>query len=253
MGAAVAQLSTKSGADIVVLDVADISYPASQSLKVDLRNKASVDSALSQINGNFDIVYACAGVADGIPGVTLINFISQRYIFETLLHNDRINKGGSIVMIASVAGLGWQTDLEKIKTFIDCTDWDSAVDWIAANEGTDSYMFSKRAINTYVASAAMPMMKQGVRINAVQPGPTDTPLARANADTWLTFGQGYRDDLGIGALSPDQIAYPMIFLASEAASGVNGITMIIDYGHVSAGTTDVYPDPIVKYLLGMHS
>ena len=52
-------------------------------------------------------------------------------------------------------------------------------------------MFSKLTINTHVAQQAFPLLKKGIRINAIMPGPTDTPLARANADMWLGFGQDY--------------------------------------------------------------
>ena len=54
-------------------------------------------------------------------------------------------------------------------------------------------MWSKQAICAYVAREAMPLLKQGIRINAICPGPTDTPLAQANKDMWLGFGADYRE------------------------------------------------------------
>ena len=53
--------------------------------------------------------------------------------------------------------------------------------WVDEHPGTDTYSFSKMAINVYAASAGFLLLQQGVRLNAVMPGPTDTPLARANA------------------------------------------------------------------------
>ena len=55
------------------------------------------------------------------------------------------------------------------------------------HEGTKSYAFSKVAMNTVVASEALAYAKSGMRINAVMPGGTDTPLARKHADIWLPF------------------------------------------------------------------
>ena len=55
-----------------------------------------------------------------------------------------------------------------------------------------------------------------MRINAILPGPTDTPLARANADLWLGFGAEYRAEAGVEALSPDQMANTLAFLGSQA-------------------------------------
>ena len=60
-------------------------------------------------------------------------------------------------------------------------------------------MWSKQSINVYVQSQAFELLKQGIRINAILPGPTDTPLARANEETWLGFGTDYRGDAGIEA------------------------------------------------------
>ena len=57
-------------------------------------------------------------------------------------------------------------------------------------------MWSKQAICAYVARQAFPMLKQGIRINAICPGPTDTPLAQANKEMWLGFGADYRGEAG---------------------------------------------------------
>jgi enoyl-[acyl-carrier-protein] reductase (NADH) len=52
-------------------------------------------------------------------------------------------------------------------------------------------------------------------------------------------------------LTPQQMANAMAFLGSGAASGINGIMLIVDQGHVSAGITDAYADPGVKMALGL--
>jgi enoyl-[acyl-carrier-protein] reductase (NADH) len=92
-------------------------------------------------------------------------------------------------------------------------------------------------MNCYVARRAYPFMVKGVRINAICPGPTDTPLARANADIWLTFAQDYRDATGTQHLTPDQMGNVMVFLNSDAASGVSGVNVLVDTGHVMSSMT----------------
>ena len=84
------------------------------------------------------------------------------------------------------------------------------------------------------------------------PGPTETPLALANKETWLGFGADYRGELGIEAATPLEQAYPLVFLCSDAASAVTGITMITDSGYISSGLTGSFPDAtlIAKFLLG---
>ena len=159
--------------------------------------------------------------------------------------------GSAGAMISSVAGLGWERNLATNLDFLDQPDWDSAAKWIAEHDGTDNYAFSKQAINTYVAHEAFPMLQQGIRLNAILPGPTDTPLARANGDLWLTFGADYREAAGVETLVPEQMGSSLAFLCSDAASGINGVTVLVDQGHVGSGMTGSFDAPIVKMIMGI--
>jgi NAD(P)-dependent dehydrogenase (short-subunit alcohol dehydrogenase family) len=181
----------------------------------------------------------------------LINFISQRYIIEQLRADGRLGRGGAVAMVSSVAGLGWDRNLPIVLDFLTQPGWTAAAKWVAEHEGTDSYGFSKQAINTYVAHEAFAMLGHGIRINAILPGPTDTPLARANADLWLTFGADYREAAGVETLVPEQMGNVLAFLCSDAASGINGVTVLVDQGHVSSGVTGSFDAPIVKMILGV--
>jgi NAD(P)-dependent dehydrogenase (short-subunit alcohol dehydrogenase family) len=159
--------------------------------------------------------------------------------------------GSAIGMISSAAGLGWEANIELVQDYLNQRDFDSAAAWIEKNGHAD-YMFSKQTICTYVAQEAMNMLKRGIRINAILPGPTDTPLAQANAEMWLGFGTDFRDEVGIKASTPDEQAGPLAFLCSDAARYVNGITMITDAGYISAGLTDAFPPakPVAEFLYG---
>jgi NAD(P)-dependent dehydrogenase (short-subunit alcohol dehydrogenase family) len=250
MGAAAAEILAERGANVIVMDVADVTFPVATALKVDLRDRASVDAAVKSVEGPIHAVFSCAGVADGTSGIMLINFIAQRHILGRLLDSDALADGSAVVMISSVAGLGWENNLPNLLEFLATPDWDAAASWVDSHEGTDSYFFSKQAINAFVAHEAYPLLKRGIRINAVLPGPTDTPLARANADTWLTFGENYREATGMATLVPEQIANVMVFLCSNAASGVSGTTILVDGGHVSSALTGTFDEPVVRMLLG---
>jgi NAD(P)-dependent dehydrogenase (short-subunit alcohol dehydrogenase family) len=251
MGAAAAKLAAELGASVTVMDVAAVDYPVDASITVDLRDRASVDEAIAAIVKPVDVVFSCAGVADGTLGIMLINFIAQRHLLESLLANGQLNSGGAIVMISSVAGLPWMSNLANVLDFLATPDWDSAAAWVAAHEGTDSYSFSKQTMNGYVARQAFAFQQRGIRINAVLPAPTDTPLARANAAIWLGFGEDYRDAAKVETLKPEQVADVMAFLGSRAASGVNGITLLIDNGHIGAGVTGAFEAPMIKALMGV--
>src|SRR6266513_71814 len=118
---------------------------------------------------------------------------------------------------SSAAGLGWEANLPQLKEYLDLSDFDAASRW-AQEHGKADYMWSKQAICAYVSRQAMPLLKRGVRINAICPGPTDTPLARANEETWLGFGADYRAEVGVEASTPLEQAYPLVFRCSDAAA-----------------------------------
>ena len=251
MGAATAELLQSAGAEVVVMDYAEVSLPGATAVHVNLAERDSIDAALDQCRGPVDALFACAGVADGTPGIEKINFIGHRHIVDRLLADDLLPRGSAIGFISSAAGLGWESNLARIQTYLATPDFDSAVEWIATNGGAD-YMSTKQAMCAYVASQAFPFMKRGIRINAICPGPTDTPLAQANKELWLGFGADYRDELGVQASTPLEQAYPLVFLCSQAAAAISGITLVTDIGYFAAGVTEAFPSatPVANFLLG---
>lgn len=253
MGAAAAKTAAEFGAEVIVMDVAPINYPVHQAVTVDLREKSSIDDAVDQVEGPVHAVFAAAGIAGG-PDVMRVNFIGHRHLIERMLAKGYLHRGSSICFISSVGGIGWENDLPRVQEFVATPDYDSADAWVSAHEpeGIIHYGFSKQAINAYVAWQAYPLLARGIRINAICPGPTDTPLARANADLWLGFAQDYRDATGVGVHQPEQMANAMVFLNSDAASGINGVNLLVDSGHVISSTTGSFAPgkPIIDLLMG---
>jgi NAD(P)-dependent dehydrogenase (short-subunit alcohol dehydrogenase family) len=251
MGAAVAELAQDAGAEVVVMDRAAVSLPGVKAISLDLSDKASIDAAVDECGGPVHALFSCAGVADGTPGIERINFIGHRRLIDRMLAGDMLPRGAAIGMISSAAGLGWQANLEVLQEYLAITDFDEAARWAQDNNKAD-YMWSKMAINAYVAREAFGLLTRGIRINAILPGPTNTPLAQANAEMWLGFGADYREATGIEASTPLEQAYPLVFLCSDAASGVNGVTVITDAGYVSSGITESFPSATgaVQFLSG---
>ena len=99
--------------------------------------------------------------------------------------------------ISSTAGLGWEKRLDLIDEVLGLGDWDAQQRWIDDHPDLESYVFTKQAVCAYVSARGGALLARGVRINAVLSRPTATPLARANADTWLTFGARYREAAGV--------------------------------------------------------
>ncbi len=249
MGGAAAQKAKAGGAHVTVLDVAKVEFPVDAFIQIDLRDKASVEGVINQLSGPFDAVFSCAGVADGTRGIVLINFISQRRLLEGLVAKGALTRGSAVGMISSTAGNGWKTNLAQVQEFLAIPDWDGQAAWIEAHksenymENADGYRFSKEAMCGYVAQCATELLKKGIRINAILPGPTDTPLARANANIWLAYATDYRNAVGVKHLQPEEMADPLLYLCSPMASGITGENIIVDHGYTSSQITGSFGGP----------
>jgi NAD(P)-dependent dehydrogenase (short-subunit alcohol dehydrogenase family) len=241
MGAATATLLQDLGAEIVVMDLADVALDGVRGIQVDLRHKDSIDEAVDACEGPLHAVFSCAGVADGTPGIEKVNFIGHRHLIDRLLERDMLPPGAAIGMISSAAGLGWKSNLKALLDYLDTPDFDAASAWIEAHPEKADYLWSKQAVNAYVSRQAFSLLRRGIRINAIMPGPTDTPLARANATVWLAFGEDYRDEVGLAASTPEEQAYPLVFLCSDAARYITGQSLVTDGGYVASGITESYP------------
>jgi NAD(P)-dependent dehydrogenase (short-subunit alcohol dehydrogenase family) len=233
------------------MDRVPVDFPVATSIQVDLREPDSITAAMNELPRPVHAVFSAAGIAGG-PGVMKINFIAHRHIIDQLISEGSLPPGAAICMISSVAGLGWEAQMPTLLDFLGTPDFESAAAWVDAHAGTDNYGFGKQAMNCYVARQAYPFLAQGIRINAICPGPTDTPLARANADTWLTFAQDYRDATGSPHLTADQMGDTMVFLNSDAASGISGVNVLVDGGHVMSSLTGSWEagSPMIKAMMG---
>src|SRR3954466_7267193 len=119
MGAATAELVQDAGAEVVVMDRADITLPGVKAISLDLSDKASIDAAIEECGGPVHALFSCAGVADGTPGIERINFIGHRYMIDKLLAGDMLPRGAAIGMISSAAGMGWENSLAELHEYLD--------------------------------------------------------------------------------------------------------------------------------------
>lgn len=249
MGAAVAELVKEAGAEVVVMDRAPVTLDGVKSIQVDLADKTSIDTAVDECGGPVHALFSCAGVADGTPGLERINFIGHRHMIDRMRAAGMLPRGSAIGFISSAAGAAWLANMDKLNRYLDITDYDEAAKYAVDNNMAD-YLWSKLTICAYVAREAMGLLKEGIRVNAILPGPTDTPLARANADMWLGFASDYRDETGIETSTPLEQAYALAFLCSDAAKAVTGITMVTDVGYFASGLAGSFPaaTPVAEFL-----
>ena len=255
MGNATARLLLDAGAEVVAMDYADIDLDGVTKIHVDMADRESVEAATEECGGRVDALFSCAGVADGTPGIAKINFLGHRVMIDKMLHDGMLGRGSAIGFISSAAGAAWarEDNMEWMEEYFAFDDIDEAEAWAAERNKAD-YFSSKLAVCYYVAREAFPLLTKGVRINAIMPGPTDTPLAQANKESWLAFGTDYRTDAGVEASTPAEQAYPLVFLCSDAAKAITGITLTSDQGYFSSGITNSYPaaKEIANFLTGRY-
>ena len=78
------------------------------------------------------------------------------------------------------------------------------------------------------------------------------PLAQVDPEMWLGFGADHRSDLGGDTNTPHERAEVLVFLAIDAARAIDGVTIVADMGHFSAGSTGEFPaaTETVDFMLG---
>jgi NAD(P)-dependent dehydrogenase (short-subunit alcohol dehydrogenase family) len=242
IGAATVEALLDLGAEVVVLDIAPVVRQDVGIIHLDLTEKDSIERAVDECGGPIDALFSCAGVADG-PKLPTINFIGQRHLIERAIDRDLMPRGSAIAMVSSAGGRGWEDNLDSLLGYVWTPTFEAAQEWIAEHADFAGYAGSKQAVCVYVGSRAYPFGRRGVRINAVMPGPTDTPLARANADLWLTYATDYRGDLGLGPSTAEDQAGILAFLCSDAAGRVIGASVVSDAGHAISRLTRSFPPP----------
>lgn len=233
MGAAVARMTLDAGAEVVVMDRAEIDLDGITPIHLDLSDRDSIERAVDECGGTVDALFCCAGVADG-PLLPKINFLGHRHLINRLLHKGMLPRGSAIGMISSFGGFGWENNIDVLEEYLAIDDMEEAASWVT-DYGRPDYMFNKQAMNLYVCREALGLLKRGIRINATMPGPTDTPLARANKEQWLDFGTDYREEVGGEPSTAVEQAGPIVFLCSDAAAGVTGALLVTDGGYIGSG------------------
>jgi NAD(P)-dependent dehydrogenase (short-subunit alcohol dehydrogenase family) len=100
--------------------------------------------------------------------------------------------------------------------------------------GLSAYCSSKHGVVALTKAGAKDYAKTGIRVNAVCPGPIDTPMLERIADVSAATIQNAGDSTPMGRNGkPEEVARVAVWLCSDAASYVTGVAMPVDGGFVA--------------------
>ncbi len=230
MGAAEVRLFTAEGASVAFGDVLEdagnalaeeISASGGQALFLPLdvtsaaQWQAAIDATVARF-GRLDILVNNAGVR----GAGLVEDVSEaewdrvmninaKGVFlgtRTALPFLRRNGGGSIINISSQLGL------------------------VGVDNSSSQYQASKGAVRIFTKATAIQYAQDGIRANSVHPGPVATPMTEGGRSDPERYGTTVsRIPLGRYG-QPEDVAYGVLFLASDESSFMTGSELVIDGG-----------------------
>src|SRR5882672_5896682 len=170
-------------------------------------NNAGIEGKLAP-TAEYDEAVFDAVIGVNVKGV----FLGLRHVLPEMIRQ----KSGAVVNTASVAGL-------------------------VATPGMPAYVASKHAVIGLTKTAAGEVARQGIRVNAVCPGPVDTRMihsleAQLNPSDPGSVSRRYQSAIPMGRyVTPEEIANTVLFLCSDAASAITGAQYVIDGGRTAVG------------------
>lgn len=230
IGKETARLLKKQGATIIGADIKD-APDVDTFIKVDLSDKSSIDDLVRKLPKGINGLANIAGISSSaLPELILkINLLGLKYLTEQVI--DKLADGASIVNLSSLAGNNWEEEIPLIKkglkiSFEDVSDFAQEND---IDNGNRAYAFSKEALIVWTMANRWEWTNRGIRMNAVSPGPVETPILK---DFRETLGDRFDQDsklverLGV----PADIAPVVAFLISDDSKWIRGANIPVDGG-----------------------
>jgi NAD(P)-dependent dehydrogenase (short-subunit alcohol dehydrogenase family) len=194
--------------------------PQASGVQGDIVNPTDLDRLFNQVKtkfGKIDILVANAGVALFAPFEQ-----TDEKLFDA---NFNVNVKGSfntvqkaLPFLAEKASVVFNTSIVNIKGF----------------PGTSAYSASKAALRSLVRTLATELVGRGIRVNAVSPGPIETPIygrLGMPADAVKEMAAGFEQAVPMKRFGQaSEVAKAVLFFASEDSSFITGSELAIDGG-----------------------
>ena len=228
IGAASVELFAREGAHVVGADLA-AGAPGELSLQVDVAEEAQVREMYEQVRENYgriDVLFNNAGISPPEDASVLetsleawerVQNVNLRSVFLCCKHGIPHlldGSGGSVINTASFVAV------------------------MGAATSQISYTASKGGVLALSRELGVEFARRGVRVNALCPGPVDTPLLRELYASDPEQAQRRLVHVPVGRFArAEEIAYGALFLASDESSFVTASTFMVDGGLSGAYTT----------------
>lgn len=237
MGKATVEMLVDLGANVYALDLNPCTINGiKEFIKCDLANKKEIDEAFKKIPEHIDSFFGVAGLSGAKTDYRTTfdcNYTANMYITLNYLKN-RMYKGGSIVYCTSTAGLEWKRFKKEQNKVVHAKTWEEVEEvtrkLASSAPATFAYMYSKRCLSQFACEQAVEFAKLGIRINNVLPASTDTGMKQEFQDMIGSEKELIAQAGLAGRLAtPEEMAYPMVFLNSDMSSFISGLDMVVDY------------------------